>query len=257
MIYKLISSACAAAFLVAGSMSSFAGSLETADGFFYNDQYDRAASEYVRVLNDSSYGKSTKSKVLFKVGLAYFLTGDLQKAGSYWREARAENAGWDKGKTFRVPLDGMSPQLLPGDLILVDDEYFQHKPVSRTNVVYFLDPQLRKTLHISRVMGMPGDQFQIKNNVVIINGMTLFDKYANFFPPSSPSIRRDNFGPIQIPTDKYFLLGDNRNNSRDSRDFGLVDGDLILGRAMAIYGSSADNYSRENISTTRMGMIVR
>jgi signal peptidase I len=104
-------------------------------------------------------------------------------------------------------------------------------------VVVFLEPTERKKDFIKRVIGLPGETIQVINRKVHINGEPL--KEADYVYYTNPRYVRglDNSGPLKIPEDCYFMMGDNRENSSDSRVWGPVPFELIKGKAFVIYWS--------------------
>lgn len=160
-------------------------------------------------------------------------------------------------QAFKIPSGSMKPDLIPGDHILVNKFiYGIHIPLTKTvirlskpktgQVVVFKFPYAKKyNLHpgidfIKRVVGTPGDKIQIINNKVYINNHLYQCKDArwaskNILPAyDSP---RDNYGPITVPKNKIFVMGDNRDNSLDSRYWGFVPYKDIIGQAFIIYFS--------------------
>lgn len=133
------------------------------------------------------------------------------------------------------------------------------------DVIVFKYPQDTSLDYIKRVIATPGDTLEIRNKKIYINDAPFDDSHAHFSDPtvldklSSP---RDNYGPITIPKGKYFVMGDNRDNSYDSRFWGYVDKDQILGEAFIIYWSwdmeksifSLDRFS--SIRWSRIGDII-
>ncbi len=93
--------------------------------------------------------------------------------------------------------------------------------------IYFQAPSLIGETYVKRVLGLPGDTLELKNGVVVINGKALDEKHT---------MNRDfsDFGPIEIPPDTYFCMGDNRGRSADSRVWGLLPGDRILGNVVSV-----------------------
>ena len=89
-----------------------------------------------------------------------------------------------------------------------------------------LEPDLD---YIKRVIGLPGETLEIKDSTVYINGQPLEEDYL------PADLRFMDFGPITIPDDSYFMLGDNRNNSQDSRIWGTLSKDHIIGKAVLIF----------------------
>jgi signal peptidase I len=152
-------------------------------------------------------------------------------------------------QAFKIPSGSMIPTLLVGDHILVNKFVFgpqvpftKHRFLSfqkpkRGEVVVFLEPTDRKKDFIKRVIGLPGETIQVINRKVHINGEPL--KEADYVYYTNPRYVRglDNHGPIKIPEDSYFMMGDNRENSSDSRVWGPVPFELIKGKAFVIYWS--------------------
>lgn len=152
-------------------------------------------------------------------------------------------------QAFKIPSGSMIPTLFIGDHILVNKfiygpripythyRLFHLERPKRGDVVVFLEPTEREKDFIKRVIGLPGETVQVINREVYINGEPLDEtRYAYF---SKPSYGRelDNFGPLKIPEDSYFMMGDNRENSSDSRVWGTVPFYLIKGGAFIIYWS--------------------
>lgn len=172
-------------------------------------------------------------------------------------EGEKQNPDIFGGRIFKIPSSGMEPQLIVGDLIVVDNEHYKRRQIFREHVVTFLYPKDKKRIFIKRIIGMPGEEIAIKNNHVFINNSMFSDKHGTFDDSRHDKDRylRTNFGPVLIPENHYFLLGDNRDNSQDSRHFGFVEKDSILGKALVIYGSAPDN-SLKNIRRERTGKII-
>jgi len=152
-------------------------------------------------------------------------------------------------QAFKIPSGSMIPTLLVGDHILVNKfvfgpqvpftkyRLFSFQKPERGQVVVFLEPTERNKDFIKRVIGLPGETIQVINRKVHINGEPL--KEADYVYYMNPRYVRglDNYGPIQIPEDSYFMMGDNRENSSDSRVWGPVPFELIKGKAFVIYWS--------------------
>jgi signal peptidase I len=145
-------------------------------------------------------------------------------------------------QAFNIPSGAMMPTLLIGDHIYVDKS-IQHgwKLPERGEVVVFKFPEDETKDFIKRVIGMPGDIVEIQNKNVLINGIPLDDK--SYTQRIDPNIidrlinSRDNFGPVTVPATHYFVLGDNRDQSLDSRFWGFVELSKIKGKAVALYWS--------------------
>ncbi len=191
---------------------------------------------------------------------------------------RSAIADWNQ-----VPTGSMIPSILAGDRIVVDKTAYdlripftfvrlaQWADPARSDVITFESPKDGRLL-VKRVIGIPGDTVELNNNTLSIN-----DEHANYTPLSSVDVpeelttvfahvdiaketilgksrmvmtqrhqhsqTRSSFGPITVPASNYLVLGDNRDNSQDSRFIGFVGRDLILGRAKSIaFSLDYDNY---------------
>lgn len=155
-------------------------------------------------------------------------------------------------QAYKIPSGSMIPTLLIGDYLLVnklaygiknpikDDFIYFWKFPKRQEIVVFTYPQNKKLDFIKRVIGLPGDTVQIVNKKVYVNGKLLNEPYVQFSDPEiypqeiSP---RDNYGPIKVPPEHIFVLGDNRDQSHDSRFWGFVPIKYLKGKALIIYFS--------------------
>lgn len=172
-------------------------------------------------------------------------------------------------QAYKIPSGSMLETLKIGDHILVEKFLFgTHIPFTdivilplkqpkRGDVVVFrypLDPSLD---FIKRIIAVPGDTVQGINKDIYVNGKRLKEPYVqhidNFVLPAYIS-PRDNFGPLSVPKDSYFAIGDNRDNSKDSRFWGFVPRQNIKGKAMVIYFSWDSATHRVRLS--RIGNIV-
>ena len=166
---------------------------------------------------------------------------------------------------FRIPSASMVPTLLVGDFLLVDKQTatLDHLPLApgklrRGDVIVFHYPPNPSVHLVKRVIGLPGDDVRLHDDRVFINGQPLAEPYA-LYRPSPPDPYRDNFprltstdpevdarwwmelrhlaphGQLHIPANQYFVLGDNRNNSEDSRYWGLVPAAAIIGKPLLVY----------------------
>jgi signal peptidase I len=172
-------------------------------------------------------------------------------------------------QAYKIPSGSMLETLKIGDHILVEKFLFgTHIPFTdivvlplrqpkRGDVVVFrypLDPSLD---FIKRIIALPGDTVQGINKDIYVNGKRLKEPYIqhidNFVLPAYIS-PRDNFGPIRVPKDSYFAMGDNRDNSKDSRFWGFVPRHNIKGKAMIIYFSWDSTV--HSVRLSRIGDIV-
>ena len=172
-------------------------------------------------------------------------------------------------QAFKIPTGSMETNLLIGDHLLVNKLVYSpsfgplestllgKKDVKRGHVVVFKFPEDPSRDFIKRVIGLPGEKVEIRDKQVLIDGRPLDEPYVHFLEPPlrrddpeyglrAESIR-DNWGPEVVPEGQLFVMGDNRDNSRDSRFWGFLPRDQVKGRALLVYWSyeaSRDEYHR-------------
>ena len=137
---------------------------------------------------------------------------------------------------YHVPSISMSPTIQPGDYILVDTRAFNHGVPRIGDVVIAIPPEISGVEYIKRVMGLPGDTVAIRDGVVTVNGAPVYFLDIPGNERQMPS--SITFGPVLVPDNKYFLLGDNRDSSTDSRTFGFVPKSNLIGKVTYIWFST-------------------
>ena len=157
-------------------------------------------------------------------------------------------------QAFTIPTGSMEHNLLVGDYLLVNKFIFApslsgaervllpQEAVSRGDIIVFKFPRDPERDFIKRVIGLPGETIEVREGEVHIDGEPLDEPWLR--QPGTASAagaavipRRDNHGPVAIPDGHYFMMGDNRGNSEDSRVWGLLPQDHIKGRAVILYWS--------------------
>jgi signal peptidase I len=188
-------------------------------------------------------------------------------------------------QAFKIPTGSMEKNLLVGDHLLVnkliyspslapwEDKLLAKRPVQRGDVVVFKFPEDPSRDFIKRVIGLPGETVAVRGKGVYVNGKLLHETYTTFIadegrealaaaaPPPAEKLEdapdsdgiRPPFGPEVVPAGKVFVLGDNRDNSRDSRFWRFLPLDQIKGRALLVYWSYTA--SREEYNRTGTGWI--
>ena len=148
-------------------------------------------------------------------------------------------------QAFKIPSGSMKPTLLVGDHILVNKFIFGVKlpftdktlvkisKPKRGDVVVFKYPLDTKKDYIKRVVGLPGDQVELANKQLLINGRPTEDPHASY--SLQGNLRK--FGPTTVPAEHIFVMGDNRDESSDSRVWGFVPISYLKGKAFLIYWS--------------------
>lgn len=154
-------------------------------------------------------------------------------------------------QAFKIPSGSMEPTLLIGDHILVNKFLYGVKiPFTRKTLIPVTDPKREDVIvfiypvdtskdFIKRVVALPGEKLEIIDSRIYINGKPYEDRYGHYTEPigRNPSGSNHNFGPITVPESQYFVMGDNRDHSYDSRFWGFVPADSVKGKAFVIYWS--------------------
>ena len=158
-------------------------------------------------------------------------------------------------QAFKIPTGSMENNLLIGDHLLVnkfvfaptasgvEDVILPMRDIRRGDVVVFKYPDEPERDFIKRVIGLPGETLELRNKTVYINGRPLDEPYVHFLQPASNGQEitsfdvRERYGPVRVPEGQYFVMGDNRDNSQDSRYWGFLPRNYIKGRALMIYWS--------------------
>jgi signal peptidase I len=156
-------------------------------------------------------------------------------------------------QAYKIPSGSMIPTLLVGDYILVNrlayglripyyKYIFRWGEVKRGDVIVFVFPEDPSKDFIKRVIALPGETIEIKRKKIYIDGREIEDKWG-FFSDNYFGSPRDDFGPFQVPPEHVFVMGDNRDESNDSRFWGPVNIQNIKGKAFVIY-FSWDSYEK-------------
>ena len=133
---------------------------------------------------------------------------------------------------FRIEGNSMEPNLHDSEYVLIDKITYHLHPPERGDVIVFERPGEERD-YIKRVIGLPGDTVEVRGGQVWVNGVALDEPYLN------QATRTDTPARVVQP-DHYFVMGDNRNNSSDSRSFGAIAEEVIVGRAWLVYWPPTD-----------------
>lgn len=165
---------------------------------------------------------------------------------AYWG-VKGVVLGWSSqvAQSFYIPSGSMEPTLLAGDYLYLERWSPREREVERGDLVMFESVTDPGMLLLKRVVGLPGDRIAIRDKQLYLNGRRLDEPYAvhkdpQTFPSDAPgpAVRRDNLSALVIPAGEYFILGDNRDFSFDSRFWGTAPEDKILGgKNVVIYWS--------------------
>jgi signal peptidase I len=162
-------------------------------------------------------------------------------------------------QAFKIPTGSMEKNLLIGDHLLVNKFVFAPTmtslermllpidPIHRGDILVFKFPQDPDRDFVKRVIGLPGETVEMRNKKVFVNGQPIAEPYVQFlFPPNesdqspidvSAQGVQVNYGPVTVPADHYFMMGDNRDNSEDSRFWGFMPRSYVKGKALFVYFS--------------------
>jgi signal peptidase I len=195
-------------------------------------------------------------------------------------------------QAFKIPSESMEPTLLVGDHLLVNKFIFEgngawyekllpYRTIRRGDVVVFKFPYDDHVDYVKRVIGLPGDHIRMSGRKVYVNGMLMSERYAIYdpslydplddFPPQDDRVLSAQLRPewaaemmkyvergeLVVPPDHYFVMGDNRDSSSDSRYWGFVDRRAIIGSPALIYWSvdaSASDYNDRSLAGTIRGI---
>jgi len=143
-----------------------------------------------------------------------------------------------RSSRFTVSTQAMMPTLFPGDHLIVDQTAYETAQPGRGDIVLFRFPDDQGPFLIYRVIGVPGDQVHITDQRVSVNGEVLPEPYIQHMDERiQAGTVRDRLGPVRVQPDHYFVMGDNREWSLDSRFLGAISREAIIGRAVLIYWS--------------------
>lgn len=145
-------------------------------------------------------------------------------------------------EAFHLPTRSMNLTLQPGDRFLVDKLWYRFAPLKRGDVAAFYSNGPGSSGYAHRVIGLPGDVVEIRNEKLYLNGSIQEEPYARFVGEMPPSVlaTMNNMGPITVPEGQFFQMGDNRRRARDSRTTGCVPIAAIFGKVQIIYWSSGE-----------------
>jgi signal peptidase I len=170
-------------------------------------------------------------------------------------------------QAFKIPTGSMENNLLIGDHLLVNKFVFGPsgaekavlpiRDIRRSDIVVFKYPDEPERDFIKRVIGLPGETLELRDKKIFINGQPLDEPYVHYIDATHAASEvtsydvRDRYGPVKVPDDHYFVMGDNRDNSQDSRYWGFLPRQNVKGKALVIYWSYESE--REDYADTGVG----
>lgn len=196
-------------------------------------------------------------------------------------------------QAFKIPSQSMEPTLLVGDHLLVNkfifegrgawyDKLLPYRPIRRGDIIVFKYPFDDHPYYVKRVIGLPGDRIRIADSRVFVDEQLVDEPYVvhdpladdpfgEVFPPAPDAVPRNRLRPewaarimnyvqndeLVVPANHYFVMGDNRDDSWDSRYWGFVDRAAIVGQPILIYWSvraTADDYADRSLAGSARGI---
>jgi signal peptidase I len=174
-------------------------------------------------------------------------------------------------QAFKIPSGSMEPNLLIGDHLLVnkfvaaptltriEGTLLPIETIHRGDVIVFKHPKLPERDLIKRTIGLPGETIELREGRVYVNGKALDERYANFLLPTAADLPagdpRRTYGPVTVPQGHYFMMGDNRDNSEDSRYWGFLPREFVKGKALFLYVSFGEGEG--SVANVRWARILR
>ena len=170
-------------------------------------------------------------------------------------------------QAFKIPTGSMENNLLIGDHLLVNKFVFAPTlsrlentllpidPIRRGDIIVFKYPEEPERDFIKRVIGLPGDTLELRKKRVYINGTMLDEPYVRYLVPPDEENGggefdvRVQYGPVTVPPGHYFMMGDNRDNSQDSRYWGFMPQEYIKGKALFVYFSFGEETGLSSLFT--------
>jgi signal peptidase I len=177
-------------------------------------------------------------------------------------------------QAFKIPTGSMENNLLIGDHLLVnkfvfaptasgvEDAVLPIDPIERGDIIVFKYPEDPERDFIKRTIGLPGETIELRNKKVFVNGTVLDEPYVQYlWTPSDEEGTFDfdvrmSYGPVTVPEGQYFMMGDNRDNSQDSRYWGFLPREYIKGKALFVYFSFGDEAGSNIFSSIRWNRLL-
>jgi len=141
-------------------------------------------------------------------------------------------------QAFTIPSRSMEPTLLWGDYVMADNAVYRGRSPRRGDVVVFKYPPDERRTFVGRIVGVPGETIHVRGQDVVVNGRGLDEPYVMRGAASEDACTYP-YGcePTPVPAGRYFIMGDNRDNARDSRYYGFVRAEALIGRIFTVYFS--------------------
>ncbi len=196
---------------------------------FAHANYEKALEHYLKALEKNK----EDAYLYFRIGLTYYMLDDLDKSHDYWLKSYDYDPDLPDKFGSIINSESMRPKLLNGDVIIIDDQHYNYKNAIYNDIINFKIKIKYKGRLSKRIVGLPGDYIEIVNNKVFRNGSNINEKYI-YENALDNNRATKNMKRMRVPKNSYFVLGDNRNWSYDSRYFGVVYNSAIFGKVLGI-----------------------
>jgi signal peptidase I len=192
----------------------------------------------------------------------------------FWVPVQVAALRTSVAQAFQIPTGGMEPTVQIGDHLyaskfayglrnpLTDAPMGRQREPQRGDVIVFRYPEDRRRDFIKRVIGLPGETIEIRDRQVLVDGTPIDEPYVRFLDDRSQSGNGRSWGPDRVPAGHLFVLGDNRDNSKDSRYWGFLPMADVRGQARVVYFATGDGTRGRlargfMIRWHRVGLILR
>ncbi len=157
-------------------------------------------------------------------------------------------------QAYKIPADSMKPTLLIGDRIFVKTDFASKSNVKRFDLIVFPFTQNPSKDFVKRIIAVEGETIEIKNKKILINDIPIKETYG-IHTDSRIIPKRDNMNSIKVPEGSLFVMGDNRDNSHDSRFWGFVKASDVIGKVYSVYWSW--DKEKNEVRWNRIGQIIK
>ena len=160
--------------------------------------------------------------------------------------------------TYKITSDSMYPTLFNGDWVIIQKHPYSETEHKRGDIILYHPPTSDRKVYVGRILGLEGEKLEIRDKRVCLDGVTLGEDYVYFQRETVLEewiSSKDNLTLLFIPENEYFILGDNRDESEDSRAWGTISTDRIIGKVKLVYFSA--DFVNDGIRFNRFGKSFR
>ncbi len=222
---------------------------------FAHANYEKALEHYLKALEKNK----EDAYLYFRIGLTYYMLDDMDNSHSYWVKSYDFDMDFPNKyiSASRVLGNEMFPTLMPGDLFIVDDQYYNYISFKYKDVVEYKHPFDNKSVLVNRIVGLQNDSIALVDNHLVRNNLYIQEDYINKNNNKMHSDDGSDMKQINIPMSCLFVLGDNRKISYDSRHHGCINKNNVVGRVLIVTESTEDISGEQHIREKRYGLIIK